>query len=372
MLLVVLEWLKYRAFHIRTVYIHSLDPGRGIPSFVMPLTWSVGLFWKVCASRINYLEISWFLHYPLNVWSHIFTGCSQGGKVTFGNTLSTFKSRVVLYNRPVARGGGVGEVVRPPPPVAHPKDFVPPFSNFVPPFSNFVPPFSNFVPPFSNFVPPFSNFVPPFSNFVPPFSNFVPPLEYVDDVTRTMSKGGGCAWCSTHPSSDPPPHLAGWLRACINIMYSWVEWKKSQNYRITSQKKQFGPHFIDPTMSSSVSAEACLVCMMSRSLSSFRRLTSRTRLEFSSSKTCIHRSYFILHQKCFHVPFTMCSMLTPTAMSIPTLMSVTIWMLQRHRSWFIPYKLFILGYKINVSLSVIWWWSNDVKNIGGPTYIMNI
>ena len=24
-----------------------------------------------------------------------------------------------------------------------------------------------------------------------------------------MSKGGGCAWCSTHPSSDPPP--PGWL-----------------------------------------------------------------------------------------------------------------------------------------------------------------
>ena len=101
-------------------------------------------------------------------------------------------------SRPVARGGGVGGVVRPPPPVAHPKDFVPPFSNFVPPFSNFVPPFSNFVPPFSNFVPPssnfvppFSNFVPPFSNFVPPFSNFVPPLEYVDDGTRAMSKGGG-------------------------------------------------------------------------------------------------------------------------------------------------------------------------------------
>ena len=75
-----------------------------------------------------------------------------------------------------------------PPPVAHPKDFVPPFSNFVPPFSNFVP-------PFSNFVPPFSNFVPPFSNFVPPFSNFVPPLEYVDDVTRAMSKGGGACEC---------------------------------------------------------------------------------------------------------------------------------------------------------------------------------
>ena len=84
-----------------------------------------------------------------------------------------------LLCRPVARGGGgVGGVIRPPP-VAHPKDFVPPFSNFV--------------PPFSNFVPPFSNFVPPFSNFVPPFSNFVPPLEYVDDVTRAMSKGGGGA-----------------------------------------------------------------------------------------------------------------------------------------------------------------------------------
>ena len=77
-------------------------------------------------------------------------------------------------------GGGGGRGGRTtPPPVAHPKDFVPPFSNFV--------------PPFSNFVPPFSNFVPPFSNFVPPFSNFVPPLEYVDDVTRAMSKGGGGA-----------------------------------------------------------------------------------------------------------------------------------------------------------------------------------
>ena len=127
--------------------------------------------------------------------------------------------------------GGVGGVVRPPP-VAHPKDFVPPFSNFVPPFSNFVP-------PFSNFVPPFSNFVPPFSNFVPPFSNFVPPLEYVDDVTRAMSKGGCACECPRvgaffklmtsrgqcprggvrlvfHPSKfRPPPHLAGWLRACI-------------------------------------------------------------------------------------------------------------------------------------------------------------
>ena len=70
---------------------------------------------------------------------------------------TTSLTRHVHCYRPVARGGGSGGVVRPPPPppVAHPKDFV-----------------------------------PPFSNFVPPFSNFVPPLEYVDDVTRAMSKGG--------------------------------------------------------------------------------------------------------------------------------------------------------------------------------------
>ena len=102
-----------------------------------------------------------------------------------------------------SQGGGGRGVVRPPP-VAHPKDFVPPFSNFV--------------PPFSNFVPPFSNFVPPFSNFVPPFSNFVPPLEYVDDVTRAMSKGG--VRLVFHPSKFRPPHLAGWLRACV-VSYLW-------------------------------------------------------------------------------------------------------------------------------------------------------
>ena len=39
-----------------------------------------------------------------------------------------------------------------------------------------------------------------------------PIFRRADDVTRTMSKGGGCAWCSTHPSSDPPPPtwLAGY------------------------------------------------------------------------------------------------------------------------------------------------------------------
>ena len=166
----------------------------------------------------------------------------------------------VCICRPVARGGGSGGSDDPPP-VAHPKDFVPPFSNFV----------------------------PPFSNFVPPFSNFVPPLEYVDDVTRAMSKGGGvlvnvqeggvfqffggrmtsrgqcprggacecprvgaffklmtsrgqcprgvvCAWCSTHPSSDPPPpHLAGWLATGLYMyLCIWMYVRPSASYSFCS------------------------------------------------------------------------------------------------------------------------------------------
>ena len=119
-----------------------------------------------------------------------------------------------MVRRQARSQGGGGRGGRTTPPVAHPKDFVPPFSNFV---------------------PPFSNFVPPFSNFVPPFSNFVPPLEYVDDVTRAMSKGGGGA-CECprvgaffklmtsrgqcprggvrlvfHPSKFRPPPPPGWL-----------------------------------------------------------------------------------------------------------------------------------------------------------------
>ena len=51
----------------------------------------------------------------------------------------------------------------------------------------------------------------------------------IDDVTRTMSKGGGACECLHPPPSGnpvsapgvppiqvqtPPPHLDGWLRAC--------------------------------------------------------------------------------------------------------------------------------------------------------------
>ena len=52
---------------------------------------SCGMLTKVCKVCKNCLKLSRFLHYPLTVWSHIFTGCNQGGKVTFGNTLYTFK-----------------------------------------------------------------------------------------------------------------------------------------------------------------------------------------------------------------------------------------------------------------------------------------
>ena len=50
---------------------------------------------KVCRVPINYLKLLCFLHFPLTVWSHNFTGCSQGGKVTFGNTLCTFKDQTL-------------------------------------------------------------------------------------------------------------------------------------------------------------------------------------------------------------------------------------------------------------------------------------
>ena len=41
--------------------------------FEMPRVVSCEIFTKVCVGRINYFKISWFLHYPLIVWSHIFT-----------------------------------------------------------------------------------------------------------------------------------------------------------------------------------------------------------------------------------------------------------------------------------------------------------
>ena len=40
----------------------------------------------------------------------------------------------------------------------------------------------------------------------------------IDDVTRTMSNGGGGApGVPPIQVQTPPPHLAGWLRACIGL-----------------------------------------------------------------------------------------------------------------------------------------------------------
>ena len=142
-------------------------------------------------------------------------------------------SSMYLYQARSQGGGGSDDP--PPPPVAHPKDFVPPFSNFVPPFSNFVPPFSNCVPPLE-YVDDVTRAMSRGGGACEcPRGGCFPIFRMADDVTRTMSKGGacecprvgaffklmtsrgqcprggGCTWCSTHPSSDPPPPPHTWL-----------------------------------------------------------------------------------------------------------------------------------------------------------------
>ena len=98
MLLVVLECLKGRDFHIDTVYVNSLDPsrgctlqaelivttssgsgssamgecgGRGIPSFIMV---SCAMFTKVCACSPHKL-LETFLFSPLS--AHCLTSTGQ-------------------------------------------------------------------------------------------------------------------------------------------------------------------------------------------------------------------------------------------------------------------------------------------------------
>ena len=52
---------------------------------------------NVCQAHINYLKLSCFLQYPLALGCHVFTGCSQVEKVTFGNALYTFNV-LMSYN----------------------------------------------------------------------------------------------------------------------------------------------------------------------------------------------------------------------------------------------------------------------------------
>ena len=156
-----------------------------------------------------------------------------------------------------SRGGGRG-VGRPPPQLPIPKNLnlnleFPPFSNFVPPFSNFVPPFSKPMQSVCDRGRPITT--PPlglgmwmtshgqcprggavFQFFggqmtsrgqcprgvpvnVQEWGRFSNWWRHADNVQG----GGGCAWCSIHPSSDPPPPhtwLAGYGPAGIQLAYS--------------------------------------------------------------------------------------------------------------------------------------------------------
>ena len=48
---------------------------------------------KVCRSVFSICA------HIVNLWSHIFTGCSQGGKVTFGNMLCTFNIDPLAFRK---------------------------------------------------------------------------------------------------------------------------------------------------------------------------------------------------------------------------------------------------------------------------------
>ena len=61
---------------------------------------------KVCMACINFLKLLCFLHYLLMMWSHIFTGCSQGGKVTFWNMLCTFNGIFQRHSSAYFSGSG--------------------------------------------------------------------------------------------------------------------------------------------------------------------------------------------------------------------------------------------------------------------------
>ena len=162
---------------------------------------------------------------------------------------------ISILVRPVARGGGGGSggVVRPPPQLPIPKILFHPLAILFHPLAILFHLSAILFHPLAIlFHPSAILFHAPFSNFVPPFSNFVPPLEYVDDVTRAMSKGGGACECPRvgaffklmtsrgqcprgggAPGVPPiqvqtPPHLAGWLRACWSTAILGKRWLYTQ------------------------------------------------------------------------------------------------------------------------------------------------
>ena len=93
----VINWLQKAACSFR-MFERSCLRQRRLFTFVRHYASrevSCGILTKVCRARRNYFKLSCFLHYPLTVWSHIFTGCSQGEKATFGNMLCPLSTLIL-------------------------------------------------------------------------------------------------------------------------------------------------------------------------------------------------------------------------------------------------------------------------------------
>ena len=138
--------------------------------------------------------------------------------------------------RPVARGVGGGGVGRPPQ-LPIPKILFHPLAILFHPLAILFHPLAILFHPLAILFHPLAILFHPLAILFHPWN--------VDDVTRAMSKGGclwmskrgvffnfseggwrhadnvqgggGCAWCSTHPSSDPPPP-PGWLATGLCIV----------------------------------------------------------------------------------------------------------------------------------------------------------
>ena len=94
----VINWIQKSCLYFR-MFERSCLRQRRLFTFVRhydSCAVSCGMLTKVCKARINLFETLSFLHYSLTAWSHIFTGCNQGGKVTFGNTHAPLTSRTGL------------------------------------------------------------------------------------------------------------------------------------------------------------------------------------------------------------------------------------------------------------------------------------
>ena len=95
----VINWIRKAACSFRMFERSGLPQHRLLTFFGHYASHEVscGMLTKMCSTLINYLNLLCFLHFPFTVWSHIFTGCSQRGKVTFGNTIQNTKQKSNHY-----------------------------------------------------------------------------------------------------------------------------------------------------------------------------------------------------------------------------------------------------------------------------------